>query len=150
MKSKLELNPKFWSSKLETEEKKNRKEKFNSENILLSTIPFWCRLYKTPPTSLRLNTAWAGAQGVGERGTASANFHARGIIWDICIQMIPCHSAQVCTSSPEKKRMNLHLNFIKDCNYQLQVQIYGVLPLHIQQLNPRSWHNNQLLGLKVL
>lgn len=42
--------------------------------------------------------------------------------------MEPCRSAQVCTISPEKKGMNLHLNFIKDCNNQLQVQIYKVLP----------------------
>jgi len=60
-----------------------------------------------------LNTAWAGAQGVGEKGAASANFHASSIIWDICIQTVPCHSAQVCTISPETNKKKSTFKFYK-------------------------------------
>ena len=58
---------------------------------------------QTPTTSLRLNTAWAGAQVVGYRGEASANFHASSIIWDTCIQRVPCQP------SHQEKLTYLHL-----------------------------------------
>lgn len=38
MKSKLELNPKFWSSKLETEEKQKGKMQFRKYFIEYNTI----------------------------------------------------------------------------------------------------------------